>query len=200
MWWPLLLVAGITIGEVALGLWIVPARAGGSPYVGTAFSCRCQHAFASWLWPTLAIAALSLGWLGAVSALVIRPLRRAQWADLGRRRPAVAPSDDRSAEGWYHDPYRRHADRWYSSGEPTSLVRDGGLESRDEPPDRVADGPLIPAAGSSGAAPSPDHPAPDRPAPDTGRRRADAGSRAWDAAEGGTTWITPHSGSQPPGS
>jgi hypothetical protein len=193
MWWRLLLLAGITIGEVALGLWIVPARAGGSPYVGTAFSCRCQHAFASWVWTTLAITVLALVWLGAVSALVVRPLRREQWADLGRRRPAVAPADDHPAEGWYHDPYHRHADRWYSSGEPTSLVRDGRLESRDEPPDRVADGPLIPAAASPLANPV-------NPVGATRRRGVGAGSRAWDAAEGGTTWITPRPGSQPPGS
>jgi hypothetical protein len=32
-------------------------------------------------------------------------------------------------EGWYLDPYGIHRDRWYSDGQPTSLVRDDGIES-----------------------------------------------------------------------
>jgi hypothetical protein len=39
-----------------------------------------------------------------------------------------------TAEGWYRDPYGAHEDRWFSDGHPTSLVRDAGAESRDEPP------------------------------------------------------------------
>jgi hypothetical protein len=38
------------------------------------------------------------------------------------------------AEGWCRDPYGIHGDRWYSDGQPTSLVRDDGIESRDPPP------------------------------------------------------------------
>ena len=38
------------------------------------------------------------------------------------------------AEGWYRDPFRLHADRWFSAGRPTSLVRDGDVEGRDAPP------------------------------------------------------------------
>jgi len=38
------------------------------------------------------------------------------------------------AQGWYLDPYGIHNDRWYSCGQPTSLVRDSGIESRDAPP------------------------------------------------------------------
>jgi len=38
------------------------------------------------------------------------------------------------AEGWYRDPFGIHQDRWISDGRPTSLVRDGQTESRDEPP------------------------------------------------------------------
>jgi hypothetical protein len=38
------------------------------------------------------------------------------------------------AEGWYRDPYGLHGDRWYPDGRPTSLVRDKGVESHDEPP------------------------------------------------------------------
>jgi hypothetical protein len=37
-------------------------------------------------------------------------------------------------QGWYADPYGLHGDRWYSGGTPTSLVRDGGVESHDTPP------------------------------------------------------------------
>jgi hypothetical protein len=47
-----------------------------------------------------------------------------------------------SAEGWYEDPYSEHEARWFSDGTPTSLVRDGSVESRHEPPDRTIDGPL----------------------------------------------------------
>lgn len=39
-----------------------------------------------------------------------------------------------SEEGWYTDPYGRHEARWMSSGKPTRLVRDSGVESYDEPP------------------------------------------------------------------
>ncbi len=42
---------------------------------------------------------------------------------------------DEQLEGWFTDPFGRHEARWFSAGSPTSLVRDGGTESRDEPPD-----------------------------------------------------------------
>jgi hypothetical protein len=38
-------------------------------------------------------------------------------------------------EGWYTDPYSRHAARWFSEGKPTKLVHDAGVESFDEAPD-----------------------------------------------------------------
>jgi hypothetical protein len=38
-------------------------------------------------------------------------------------------------EGWYTDPWGRHDARWISVGVPTKLVRDGALESYDDPPD-----------------------------------------------------------------
>ena len=41
-------------------------------------------------------------------------------------------------EGWYTDPYGRHDARWMSAGSPTKLVRDGGVESYDDPPDEEA--------------------------------------------------------------
>jgi hypothetical protein len=50
------------------------------------------------------------------------------------------------AEGWYRDPYGIHGDRWISAGQPTSLVRDQGVESRDEPPPRETPLPLVSVA------------------------------------------------------
>jgi hypothetical protein len=38
-------------------------------------------------------------------------------------------------DGWYVDPFRAHAARWFSDGTPTALVRDkDGAESYDQPP------------------------------------------------------------------
>ena len=48
-----------------------------------------------------------------------------------------------SAEGWYVDPYGVHGERWFSAGNPTSLVRDEGVESHDEPPPGPVPGPLV---------------------------------------------------------
>jgi hypothetical protein len=50
---------------------------------------------------------------------------------------------DRSAaaEGWYRDPYGIHQDRWFSAGTPTALVRDRGVEGRDDPPAYPPPGP-----------------------------------------------------------
>ena len=50
------------------------------------------------------------------------------------------------AEGWYRDPYGIHSDRWFSDGQPTGLVRDQGVESRDQPPPREPPLPLVPVA------------------------------------------------------
>jgi hypothetical protein len=36
--------------------------------------------------------------------------------------------------GWHPDPFGLHEDRYITRGEPTRLVRDGGVESYDEPP------------------------------------------------------------------
>ena len=47
------------------------------------------------------------------------------------------------AEGWYQDPFHLHTDRWFSDGQPTSLVRDGKVESRDAPPSETYSGPLV---------------------------------------------------------
>jgi hypothetical protein len=54
------------------------------------------------------------------------------------------------AQGWYRDPYRRHTARWFSDGTPTPLVRDGGVESRDDPPTTWFARLLEPVAESEG--------------------------------------------------
>jgi len=51
-------------------------------------------------------------------------------------------------EGWYLDPFGVHEARWFSDGTPTSLVRDGEMESRDDPPSRSFDGALEPVPES----------------------------------------------------
>jgi hypothetical protein len=38
-------------------------------------------------------------------------------------------------EGWCTDPFGRHEARWLSEGTPTKLVRDGDVESYEDPPD-----------------------------------------------------------------
>lgn len=47
------------------------------------------------------------------------------------------------AQGWFRDPYDQHDDRWFSAGQPTSLVRDHGVESQDAPPDSPVPSGLI---------------------------------------------------------
>ena len=53
------------------------------------------------------------------------------WRARPPRRTAGLPHDH--AQGWYIDPARAHELRWYSSGRPTDLVKDGATESRDPP-------------------------------------------------------------------
>jgi hypothetical protein len=43
-------------------------------------------------------------------------------------------------EGWCPDPFGRHQSRWMSAGSPTSLVRDDGVESHDDPVETLGDG------------------------------------------------------------
>jgi hypothetical protein len=38
-------------------------------------------------------------------------------------------------QGWYRDPFGLHEDRYFTEGFATKLVRDGGRESYDLPPD-----------------------------------------------------------------
>jgi hypothetical protein len=44
--------------------------------------------------------------------------------------------DVEELEGWCTDPFGRHEARWLSTGRPTKLVRDGAVESYDDPPDQ----------------------------------------------------------------
>lgn len=58
-------------------------------------------------------------------------------------------------EGWFTDPYGLHEARWMSMGRPTKLVRDGEVESYEEPPDSPPSHPAIaiePAPGSASPA------------------------------------------------
>jgi len=41
---------------------------------------------------------------------------------------------DRQLQGWCADPFRLHEERYFSSGRPTKLVRDGKVESYEDPP------------------------------------------------------------------
>ena len=69
-------------------------------------------------------------------------------------------------EGWYKDPYGRHEDRWFSDGTATSLVRDGGVTSHDDPPAHPYAGPLEEA--DEVAVPNETLRAGDEPAPEAG--------------------------------
>jgi hypothetical protein len=97
--------------------------------------------------------------------------------DIGMYPEAVSPED--GAEGWYKDPYGEHEARWFSAGTPTSLVRDGRVESRDEPPERPIDGQLerIDGAASAGDLRRADDE--EAPPPDSYRAGADAINEAW---------------------
>jgi hypothetical protein len=75
------------------------------------------------------------------------------------------------AEGWYQDPFGVHEHRWMSQGRPTKLVRDGGTEAYDPPPDRPLPAELVPADADSGAA-----------ADDTGQESSYSNRRASRAA------------------
>ena len=86
---------------------------------------------------------------------------------LDRHNDAVANG---ALQGWHGDPFGRHEMRYFSAGRPTKLVRDGRLESYDEPPADAA------AADGSAALPG-------------GSDLADA-ARAFSSAGGsGTSWT-----------
>lgn len=59
------------------------------------------------------------------------------------------------AEGWYVDPYGQQKARWISHGTPTALVRDGGVESAEDPPPLTPPikrrGPIVETTPTAGA-------------------------------------------------
>jgi hypothetical protein len=58
--------------------------------------------------------------------------------------------DEAPAEGWFHDPYGIHEQRWISRGRPSNLVRDGDTEAEDPPPNRPAPEPFVPLSSDPG--------------------------------------------------
>jgi hypothetical protein len=79
------------------------------------------------------------------------------------------------AQGWFHDPYGIHDDRWFSDGRATRLVRDMGAESYDDPPSWEPVEPLTPV--------------PPRPGNNTDLKRADAATRVDQAYDAKKAWI-----------
>lgn len=146
----------IAVGGGLVGLWAVPENVTGC----TGFGCNNQ--FPSWFWPLTCIGGLSLIWLYAAWSLLIRPIRSGE-VTYGATRTRSASSrtitgslaansaGPVSAEGWYEDPFGAHEARWFSDGRPTILVRDGGVESHDEPPAAELDLPLVPVIESNAA-------------------------------------------------
>ena len=70
------------------------------------------------------------------------PYIRADLASVASARSALARARGNSGggaagheEGWHADPFGRHEARWMSDGTPTTLVRDGDVESCDAPQD-----------------------------------------------------------------
>ncbi len=87
----------------------------------------------------------------------------------------TAAMTDRALQGWSADPFGLHEERYFSAGRPTKLVRDGKVETYDDPPSdsdsifEAADGPAEPFGLGFGSATSPARSAGRTPrAPDTG--------------------------------
>ena len=88
------------------------------------------------------------------------------------------------AEGWYRDPFAIHEDRWMSQGRPTKLVRDGGAEAYDPPPDLPLPAELVPAVSDGGEAPGPPGPGEGEAGQETGYSDRRARRAAFDAITG----------------
>ena len=171
------LLLALTVAEVVVGLWLIPLAAGGTPC--SSYGCR-GHQFASWLWPTICVAGLSLIWLSAAWSLVIKPVRLERRYGRIRHHLAPAVTTTKEAEGWFEDPYRVHHYRWFSMGQPSSLVRDGLIESEDPPPHEPYVGVLVPESGTAESG-----------ADGADLKRAGDGQKAdyWDAAVDASTWF-----------
>lgn len=165
----------MTLAEALVGLWVV------HPIVGFASSGEESGTFPAWVWPAMCIVGLTVIWLSTLWWGVVRPLRNERLSARIRdhRDPKVTTA--RGAQGWYEDPYGIHQDRWFSSGKPSNLVRDGGVESRDLPPGTPYVGKLIPASAAGPAA--------------DGADLLRAGDREkadyWDVAADASTWFPP---------
>jgi hypothetical protein len=104
---------------------------------------------------------------------------------------AEEASIDESLEGWCTDPFGRHEARWISSGRATFLVRDGHIESHDDPPDETPSRVPEPIVSAD--------------SPDSTRRADDAQLEYWDpqrAMDAGSTtvnggWLPVLLGKQP---
>jgi hypothetical protein len=62
---------------------------------------------------------------------------------------------DRQLQGWCADPFGLHQARYFSAGRATKLVRDGGVESFDEPPSEGYRAPEAVTAAAGHYAPPP---------------------------------------------
>lgn len=102
--------------------------------------------------------------------------------------PAGAARTDRPAQGWFRDPSGAHQDRWFSDGMATHLVRDGDVESFDDPPPFDYDSqPLVPVSPDGADEPADEPAEPDAAADEAGeatdeeaewaRRRAEAAAQ-----------------------
>jgi hypothetical protein len=83
-------------------------------------------------------------------------------------------------QGWFTDPYGCHDARWFSDGVPTSLVRDGTIESYDDPPAGPAPETPRPITSSMSTRNRDDTHRADEPQDGSVRdRMTDAGSSLW---------------------
>jgi hypothetical protein len=86
-------------------------------------------------------------------------------------------------QGWFDDPFRLHEARYFSAGRPTKLVRDGDVESYDEPPGEGVPGSGAAAASGHAVSRTPNRAEADDPNPSGdgvsayGRRRPRVGMR-----------------------
>jgi hypothetical protein len=58
-------------------------------------------------------------------------------------------------QGWHADPFGLHEMRYFSSGRPTKLVRDGTVDAYDEPPAEGFRSAAVAAGAASGSGPGP---------------------------------------------
>lgn len=161
MAWRVALLSVIAGAGVLIGLWAAPKTVTGCTGFGTSYRCNTSD-FPSWFWPATCIVGLSLIWSYAAWILLIRPIRSGELrhgADRNHPDSSTTSADSRAAgrtttcsmnaAGWYKDPFQAHEARWFSDGKPTFLVRDGAVESHDEPPETELDLPLVPVSESN---------------------------------------------------